>query len=65
MTDRRPVLDQRRRRHVRTLERRRDYLVKAIAEPNSPNSRAWDQGELAALEFALRTIHNHYQEPTP
>jgi hypothetical protein len=61
MPDRRPTLDAKRRKHVRILKRRRDYLAKAIEEPNSESSRAWDQGELAAIDFALRTINNYYQ----
>jgi hypothetical protein len=63
MADRRPVLNQQRRKHRATLQRRAAYLAQAIKEPNSDNSRAHDEAEKAALEFALRTIANHFQDP--
>jgi hypothetical protein len=68
MTDRRPLLDKNRRRHVRTLERRAKYLEKVLVDPQydtSAASKQWDRGELAALQFALRTIKNHYREEAP
>jgi hypothetical protein len=65
MTDRRPTITRQGRKHLKTLERRVKYLTEVINEPNSPNSHAWDQAEISALTFALRTIENHYQKPQP
>jgi hypothetical protein len=64
MPDPRPVLTMKRRKHRNTLQRRAAYLAQVIKEPNSPNARAHDEAEKAAIEFALRTIAAHYQEPT-
>ena len=63
MTDRRPTITRQGRKHLKTLQRRLNYLNNVVTEPNSPNSHAWDQAEIASLTFAIRTINNHYQQP--
>lgn len=63
--DRRPTLNLQRRKHLKTIERRLDYLKDVITEPSSPNAVAWDQAEIAALQFAVRTINAHYQKAQP
>lgn len=43
-------------RHIRTLERRRDFLAQRLHEPHGAQEEAFDRAEFNALGYALQLM---------